>query len=1532
MKKRLKKISIVQVLIVVAALITMFGVKNAYDYVVGSVNPIKKLSAERQAAYDKMKVISLNIGERKTGTAPFNQATTSNTEGVDINDTDDYVRTFDKILYTLEVGIGPNTSVSGVENSSIFNGGVIKVRAKLPNQGDNTTMRWVKDAWMSNVEFSNDNTEIYAEYIVPTNESVTNAVQNLSFTVEVDGYKKEITNSMKPTFEVWMEGNKPDNTSSSIEASTIKDNNNIIISGHPSYDVELINSSLSNKEYKNDVYGQYSSFGLGLSLKQDVEGFNDLRGIEYPNGKIDIEMLLDYSYKTDNGYTKLDGNNINDTEIIAYNKNQLQETYGSIYPENVTRLNCIKLPYGKKGTSSENKSVQDTGDIVANLNGNKLSLSVENYKLNGKFPTKPSADEDEYSKSIGYFGSINIQLFIPFYVDSDSNTHDAKINIKASSLKYKVASNEIETPVDASNVIQDTSISNNEIEIELSQQIQAYVGLFLFSELDSKYSQPDAYFYDGKEFRTALQIDNGPDRYEGGTDNLIVWNPNKIEMLPYEGDNYYYLQSSYSMLGFSSYSTEGMKDYFGVYKEDNDNGPQTLEKINSATYDDFDWYESYEEAETHGKVSGYKFVFPENKGRNYRYVIYNKFKAKVTEEDYGKTTTMRAKARIFLDAEKKRAATSQGYTSEGVFYPTQYDENGLVNYGENPSQGETYLMIEAAANTKTSVTDKDSSNNLKKIYDVQDEEINFEITPELTNEKTASNTDKTMDNVYVRTTLPAGLGYKEGSANKEPSKITLNPDGTTLLEWKYDNWQINHDAPEYSKITFKAEISASIENNKQLEIKTTTSAPNDVRDLERYRTSSYKIEITNLLGIQAIKETSKSIVNTNESFIVTSTIGNNSGDALTNIKGIEFLPGKDSSNESIIDGTYTLAIKELSSNQKLYYTTANRNVLGIVKDAYGKDSIQDIDLDSDDKWIEVTQGTTLPINATAIATSIQTINPGGTVTFKYEVTPTSNKTKNIYTFAMDITTDSTGLVVSSNTVVTKVINRQIKGIYFEDNNKNGVYDDTDTLISNKKVKVYDLAGTKIKETTTDSNGKYTLDSLEKNTYIVEFEDNGNNYEVIESGTEDNSSKANTNYRTSNIDQTVDTNSDNYVINNINIGIRKKASQVKTNHIYKDSDQTFKTETQDKYFGDSYTTSKTNEIPPNYEYDSTVGVAQGVVNSSEIVVNYYYKKKASSIDINLTATATKKITKKDSEVSYKITATGSIVDYIGNGTVTLTSQVPFEIDEENSILDGGTYNKETNTITWTINKNVNTYENSNKNIGIEKNLKVVYKNITSSDRKITNNVSVRVELDNNESNKTTQVETDIEVKGKIKVYYYEKDKDGQNKEIKTSEELVDYVGEEVEIEGKDIKGFSIIEKPNEINYTYLEEEQIVMFVYKRKEYKITTTSTTDDGTIKNGSQTVIYGEDSDVIVIKSDKDYCIETITINGKEKNINVCDDEYKLEFKDMDESKNIVVSYKKMPTNPNTSDSIMKFIILCIISFVGLITYTFINKKKRRI
>lgn len=39
-------------------------------------------------------------------------------------------------------------------------------------------------------------------------------------------------------------------------------------------------------------------------------------------------------------------------------------------------------------------------------------------------------------------------------------------------------------------------------------------------------------------------------------------------------------------------------------------------------------------------------------------------------------------------------------------------------------------------------------------------------------------------------------------------------------------------------------------------------------------------------------------------------------------------------------------------------------------------------------------------------------------------------------------------------------------------------------------------------------------------------------------------------------------------------------------------------------------------------------------------------------------------------------------YKGDVTVTVVDELPYEIDEEKSVLSGGTYNKEEKTITWT----------------------------------------------------------------------------------------------------------------------------------------------------------------------------------------------------------------------------------------------------------
>ena len=158
----------------------------------------------------------LKITERLTGTEPFNNASGSNSNGVDISPDDNYVRTNDSINYTLEVRI---LGTADYEDKS---GGILKIKGTLPNQGSPILMVFEEQAWMQNTILSDDKTEIYTEFHFDSNQTPIGN-QTVTFTVKTLGYKKTITDAMKPTFELWMEGNKPDNPSSSIASKTVKD-------------------------------------------------------------------------------------------------------------------------------------------------------------------------------------------------------------------------------------------------------------------------------------------------------------------------------------------------------------------------------------------------------------------------------------------------------------------------------------------------------------------------------------------------------------------------------------------------------------------------------------------------------------------------------------------------------------------------------------------------------------------------------------------------------------------------------------------------------------------------------------------------------------------------------------------------------------------------------------------------------------------------------------------------------------------------------------------------------------------------------------------------------------------------------------------------------------------------------------------------------------------------------------------------------------------------------------------------------------
>lgn len=335
-----------------------------------------------------------------------------------------------------------------------------------------------------------------------------------------------------------------------------------------------------------------------------------------------------------------------------------------------------------------------------------------------------------------------------------------------------------------------------------------------------------------------------------------------------------------------------------------------------------------------------------------------------------------------------------------------------------------------------------------------------------------------------------------------------------------------------------------------------------------------------------------------------------------------------------------------------------------------------------------------------------------------------------------------------------------------------------------------------------------------------------------------------------------------------------------------------------YYGDTYTTNESEDVPNNYELLRKTENYTGVVSTPTIEVIYYYQKKDSSLETSINKEGPDEITSKDGIVQYKITYNAIVKDYIGNATITIIDTLPYKIDEELSELDGGVYDEESNTITWTEEWNdINTYEEESLSSTkkIIKNISVVYEGISGRDRLMVNSVKGNIKLDNNERNIEDQTSTNIKIKGNIVVHYYLKD---------TTIKLIDdvessgLVGEEFISQAAEIEGYSLVKVPTTEHYYYEETPQEVIYEYEKKVLEVTTIVKGEGGTIQ-GNESVIYGDDStkDFIVVLAATGYQIKSIYINGEYLAIEQGLQKLVLDqFLDMSENKEVVVEFEKIP------------------------------------
>ena len=232
------------------------------------------------------------------------------------------------------------------------------------------------------------------------------------------------------------------------------------------------------------------------------------------------------------------------------------------------------------------------------------------------------------------------------------------------------------------------------------------------------------------------------------------------------------------------------------------------------------------------------------------------------------------------------------------------------------------------------------------------------------------------------------------------------------------------------------------------------------------------------------------------------------------------------------------------------------------------------------------------------------------------------------------------------------------------------------------------------------------------------------------------------------------------------------------------------------------------------YDKPVIEVFNTDTTATVRVTNSYKLMDTSLDSNIEKTGTDLVTSSTQEVNYNIKYNTTVEEYIGEALITITDYMPYAIDEEKSDLDGGTYDSVSNTITWTENiDHINTYENGDYNVNLEKNIKVVFTNLDASSRVMVNRVTGRIDLYETEKTNTveTTYETKVEIPGNVVVKYVDK---STGTEIAEGYELEGLAGDKYNTEKKDIYGYTFVESTNNTSGNMIEGTIEVIYYYER----------------------------------------------------------------------------------------------------------------------
>ncbi len=1060
-----------------------------------------------EANYDKTAgqkaiVKSIEIAERKTGEGVFDD---DNDAGNDENDTNNIIRTLDILKYSIDANIDFKEGITSIDAEE----GTLKVEATLDDscsgkvRWDLPTMTWVNPESI----VSDDGLTFVGYYTMKGSNLSVPGTQDLLLVAKVlyaeNGFE------FKPNFKISLVGNNED------EKQTISDNENIKVSATDKYDM-VLTKNLHN--YSILVDGQEKrlfSYSFGFKLNGDTVE-KGLKGIAKPIGNISFD--IDYSLLTQNedisNYLRFYNYkyNIGSTEVLGDPANSVDDT------PSTTWNSWGKFPYSNNTTTNDQRRVvHQNGELkMESNNGNKINVTIKDWNISETFPDR--VDQGNYSTDEDYTiqkneGYISTGIFY-LVLDMDDNLYEkyenAEIDVKIENLKI------------GENITNDILQGNNEVRenVEINPIAKYYKEVDYikndFTSLASTYGAGDASLYRNRDFYiysvAETNQENSAKDWIYGLDSLIKFDDKALKVKTTSSGEEYVLTIDYQQ------RKDVTCNILYAAKKDG-TGWDSDKEMQDTTMYDLKYYNTIEDLENDkmtcvavlieseegyiksGHIVRVAIPFAVRDDAPVNYVaqaliqtgVYNQeHKPNREVQTHLKTTEESAYEGIVFIGNSKN--DNSGYIK------SQFDDDGKVKEGTHyPPLEEGDSLKILAGNLGVSIDTIQGNNKTKDTYDIgnSENEIDYKIITDLSK---ADSSDPDIEGVKVKltVTLPVGLTYKVGSCNIYEPTISKNEDGTTTLIWQRDDCSTIENI---SDITFSTYISENTENNHiyTINAKIVEMPGKDgkykVGNDQRTSTmnANYNITVVNLSSwVFTIKKEQPSIeVGGKLHYILT--FCNVSSLDIENFQILDILPYNDDARNSMFSGTYNIdqinvSVQEGDNSKEFEVYVTDDN--SVIQDGL---TAKDSDLQNKANWELIKQNTTIGKNGKAFMIK-GNIKANEVIIVDLYLKTQNNKPLDVYANDAMVGIPSTSSEIKTSTEEISVIDRQIKGKVWFDQNKDGIKNESEkylegielSLVTESGGSVNDVLNEKVNNITTNENGEYMFTKLPQGKYKVKI--------------------------------------------------------------------------------------------------------------------------------------------------------------------------------------------------------------------------------------------------------------------------------------------------------------------------------------------------------------------------------------------------------------------------------------------------------------